>query len=307
MISDYIANFAKYLKIQARSPATVESYCRDAQHFLHWLQESKVDLQQVQSEYLIEYQQHLEHQGIRKNSCRRRIIGIRQFFRFLEDQRLIAASPFDVVPIPDRINKLPAPLTEGELVALIKAADQQAYTIKAKRDVVILHLLAFEGLKTNEIINLERSSILFDQTLLLLSIGGQHQRQILCSPPSQDAIHKFLTTLDALEEEEGSVSSKLFMGFKGQGNSAPHGQLTRHGLKFLLYELGHTVGIDALNAEMLRHFAIDHMRRSGFAPHEIMAHLGLKQLGIIAQHFHSSQELKISSPVTTREEADRVF
>jgi hypothetical protein len=63
--------------------------------------------------------------------------------------------------------------------------------------------------------------------------------------------------------------------------------MTRHGLKFIVYELGDKVGAKSLNTEQLRHFAVTHLISQGMAPDEIMAHLGLRRLGNIAKHLAS--------------------
>ena len=60
--------------------------------------------------------------------------------------------------------------------------------------------------------------------------------------------------------------------------------MTRHGLKFILYEWGEKAGTKHLNTELLRHFAVTHLLREGRSPEEIMQHLGLRRMGNIAKH-----------------------
>jgi hypothetical protein len=60
--------------------------------------------------------------------------------------------------------------------------------------------------------------------------------------------------------------------------------MTRHGLKFILYELGDKAGLSKLNTEQLRHFAVTYLIGLGRTPEEIMAHLGLRRIGNIAKH-----------------------
>jgi hypothetical protein len=60
--------------------------------------------------------------------------------------------------------------------------------------------------------------------------------------------------------------------------------MTRHGLKFVMYELGEKIGISKLNSELLRHHAIRHQLASGKSPEDLMGHLGLRRLGNIARH-----------------------
>ena len=76
----------------------------------------------------------------------------------------------------------------------------------------------------------------------------------------------------------------MFIAFKGRDASFPLPNMTRHGLKFIIYELGEKIGMASLNTEQLRHFAVSHLISLGYAPDQIMAHLGLRRLGNIAKH-----------------------
>jgi hypothetical protein len=60
--------------------------------------------------------------------------------------------------------------------------------------------------------------------------------------------------------------------------------MTRHGLKFILYELGDKAGLAKLNTEQLRHFAVSYLIAEGRTAEEIMLHLGLRRLGNVAKH-----------------------
>ncbi len=65
---------------------------------------------------------------------------------------------------------------------------------------------------------------------------------------------------------------------------SPLGKLSRHGLKFLLYELGEETGIKGLNSEILRHFAVYFLLAKGLEIEEVMNRFGLKRPGIILGH-----------------------
>lgn len=285
-----LSAFADYLCRQGKQPATIESYRLDAQTFLTWLAERDIAPQQAKPDYLIEFQDVMIDLGMRRNSLRRRVIGIRQYFRFLEDQGNLESTPFDALPIPMRLEKQAPQLRLAAIESLIRCAERQVYPIKAARDALILHLLAFEGLKANELIHLSAKDLKRDDELTAIHIGGSHHRSIILSAGTAAAATIYLSELTAGQSSGRHFNApqgaeRLLIGFKGRGQSAAHDRLTRHGLKFLLYELGTTAGIAFLNTENLRHFAISYLRSRGLSPEEIMRHLGLRQLGVIAQHF----------------------
>src|SRR4051812_12518548 len=99
--SQTVTRFAESLRSRGKQPATVESYCRDAQRFLDYLERNRMPATQVEPGTLIAYQDYLRQDcEERDNSVRRTVIGIRQFFRFLTEARTLPSTPFDQVAIP---------------------------------------------------------------------------------------------------------------------------------------------------------------------------------------------------------------
>jgi hypothetical protein len=79
----------------------------------------------------------------------------------------------------------------------------------------------------------------------------------------------------------------MFVAFKGPHCEIVLPSLARHGLKFLIYELGEGVGLTHLNAETLRAYAIGHLLQRQWTAPQIMKHLGLRRIGNIARYTSS--------------------
>jgi site-specific recombinase XerD len=284
-----VNEFCLYLGSTGKSNSTVESYGRDARDFLDWLEGSRTALASVEPKILLEYQTRAEGNGVRKNSLRRRLIAIRQFFRFLVQRNYLPESPLDRMPIPSRLEKMPPVFSEAEFAQLTSSANAQEHTLKRCRDLSLLQLLGIEGLKASELIELQPSQILQDAELMYLRVPGAHKRTILMSPSTRQALLDYLDALQAPVADASQAWSRLFVGFKGRGEPQVHGQLTRHGLKFLLYELGDKTHLAHINTESLRHFAIAKMIECQWEANKIMSHLGLKQLGVITRHFETKR------------------
>src|SRR6185503_7892493 len=111
-----VGRFADSLRARGKQPATVESYCRDAQRFLEYMARYKLTPSQLEPETLIAFQEFLrEGCEERENSVRRTVIGIRQFFRYLSESHAIKATPFDAVPIPVRDDVLHKGLGDDDI------------------------------------------------------------------------------------------------------------------------------------------------------------------------------------------------
>jgi integrase/recombinase XerD len=274
--------FTTYLKTKGKQPATIQAYRTDVLNFTSYLQEQKIRVQDITTELLASYQDHLIASSKQKNSIRRRIIGIRQFFRFIFNEQK-KSSPLDESIIPQRNEKKPKAISAELVKQLLEIAAKHPNNLKSTRDSALLSLLAYEGIKASEIIDLRWNNFLYLKRLGSLKITGERERIIHLTEVSTKSLREYYKTFSTLVAEK-SAENKIFIGFKGKDKLRAHPQMTRHGLKFLLYELAEKANISHLNTENLRHHAITNMISLQKTPEEIQAHLGLKRLGNIAKH-----------------------
>ncbi|MBC7533614.1 MAG: site-specific integrase [Oligoflexus sp.] len=284
---EILKRFADNLRSKDRQAATVESYCRDATEFLRYLDSFKMQLKSVEPETLIAFRDHLAFsEKDRDNSVRRKIIGIRQFFRFLAFEKLIGDTPFDAMPLPERDDELKMPIVSGQIESALLS--MQATHLKSARDIAILRLLAFEGIKAHELIEFQINDYIASSGKGSLFVPGVKSRTIMLAPETTEALMVYRDYFKAWVETRKSTQQAqfhwLFVSFKGKDGSLVLPQMTRHGLKFLLYELGERFKILNMNTENLRHYAIEHLLVQGWDAEQIMAHLGLRRLGNIAKH-----------------------
>lgn len=292
-----VERFAESLRSRGKQPATIESYSRDAQGFVDYLQRLRVAPCNIEPETLLAYQIFLRSDmKERDNSVRRTVIGIRQFFRFLNDSGVIKATPFDCVAIPVRDDRIPKGLKTAEVETLLATAAAGKPACKASRDAALVGLLAYEGIKANELIGLRWRDLMNEDDVGSLHISGARARAIRLAPTTLNLIRAYRVHYREIRHPAilSSVEKHMFVSFKGRDASSPLPKMTRHGLKFILYELGEKNGLDKLNTEQLRHFAVTHLISLGKPPEEIMGHLGLRRLGNIAKHLASSRP---SAPV----------
>lgn len=279
---DTITAFADALRAKGKQPATIESYCRDARHFIDFLAKSRLPGDRVEPATLVAFQQHLtEIEDDRENSIRRKIIGVRQFYRFLSEKKHIGSTPFDDVPIPERDDRLPDGLTDTQLERM--RACLSGESLKERRDAAILMLLGLEGLKATELIELRWDDILLGGGEASLRVRGPRARVMTLQPEAAKSLRAYREALAPLKDLI-APDGHVFIAFKGKDAATVIPHLTRHGLKFMLYELGEKAGIATLNTELLRHFAVKFQLTLGRSPETIMQHMGLRRPGNIAKH-----------------------
>lgn len=281
----HLQNFTKSLARKGRRPATVDSYRRDAESFLKYMTSENLNYKDLEPETLNQYQQWLTHSD-KSNSIRRKVIGARQFFRFLADEGIIQDSPFDDAPIPERSELLPKPISYRSIKKLIDSLAGNS-GLKAARDRVILCLIALEGLKASELIDIKWHGLFLSDKEFSLKIPGSRSRRIFLEPETAIAMRRYKSEVALLQEKRQRKLDRICLGFKGKDASLVLDKMTRHGVKFLLYELGQAINYPKLNTEILRHHAVSFQLAKGKSPEELMNHLGLRRLGNIAKHLGS--------------------
>jgi integrase/recombinase XerD len=284
-----IGNFKQHLLAKGRQPATVESYARDCETFLEFIDEVGLSHGDISGRTLTEFQNSLINKGIRPNSLRRTVIGVRQFYRYLQDANSWDKSPLDESVIPDRQDVQALNLESSTFELLVSKVNSETSYLKCCRDLCLIYLLGYEGVKVTELIELEWRDFLYASDGGRLRISGPRGRTIHLELVSTSALREYR---NQMRQALGSgvsfnSSSKIMVSFKGlEGKHwTPH--LTRHGVKFALYELGTAVGSEKLNSEDLRHFAIAHKVELGMTPEMIMNHFGLRTLGNIGKHLNN--------------------
>ena len=208
------------------------------------------------------------------------------FFRWLEDNGDLHGNPFDEAPVPAHENNAAREIAPEKIETMISLARSGDSALKASRDLVLLLLLSREGLKATEIVKLTWSHFFAAGESGRLSVPGDRARTIGLEAESTCAVKAYRETLqnDSRTKNDLKQTSPVFVSFKGADARAVQYGLTRHGLKFAIYELGAAAEIPKLNAEQLRHLAMSHKLSIGYTPDMVMNHLGLRRVGNIGKH-----------------------
>lgn len=271
--------YRNHLFQHGKLEATVDCYESDARGFLDFLKKNSPGGILTGLDDLFAFQQILECGQESQNSIRRKIIGIKSFLRFAIPLVTKMPSGFDDFPIPPRIEELPDCLTAEDIESLFNLAKQELPLLKSYRDLAILSLISLEGLKITEIIQLKKSDLVLSNTSGSLNIRGRRSRVLALSSDTT----KYLKLYREFSLE--SSSTALFVGIRGRSLSLASDSITRHGIKFMLYELGTSCKIPYLNSELLRHFAMDYqLKVLGKSTEEVMMHFGLRQPGNVGRH-----------------------
>lgn len=249
--------FIDSLKIE-RSAAknTVLSYKNDIEHFAQHLYRKKPRVYLVSCSNLDikEYIKYLNNQYYSSKSQSRKISALKQFYAFLEAEKLINEDPTVNISSPKVNKSLPKMLSPQEVVQLIEAATKHPNPML----YTMLELLYSCGMRVSELVALKLSSFVQNGSYVLIKGKGNKERIVPVSDIAQEALKRWL--LERKKLIKNNKSLYLFPSVR-----AKSGYITRERFFQLLKELAIQCNIDykKVSPHVIRHSFASHILNNG--------------------------------------------
>lgn len=281
-----IQQFLDHLKIERElSVATVQAYGRDLAGFASFAAGRSVTaVEAVRTIDVLEYLAHLTDRKISARSQARRLIALRQLFKFLKAERVIETNPSEDVDLPRFGQALPDFLGVEEVDRLMNAPNRA--TDRGARDGAMLETLYGTGLRVSELIKLRVQDVSFDAGYLVAFGKGRKQRIV---PVGEIALVSLRHYVEEVRprflrlERAARVSDALFLTRLGR-------PMTRQGFWKLLGQYARTAGIrKAISPHKLRHSFATHLVERGADLRAVQAMLGHADIGTTEIYTHVSR------------------
>jgi site-specific recombinase XerD len=152
-------NFKNYLQGKEYSHASIATYERFTDQFLEWLQKENMEVGQVRYQDILLY---MKHCSSKKNHSQRTvqhtIITLGHYFDYLQDAQQIEGNPTKGIKVQGVKRKTLYHILEPhELHAIYNSYG--AETLSQKKNKVIVGMLVYQGLKTEELDKLETKDV----------------------------------------------------------------------------------------------------------------------------------------------------
>jgi integrase/recombinase XerD len=250
-----LIQFYQHLAVErGLAPLTLTAYAQDLkdfQEFLlargksHWL---KVDLADLQ-----EYLGAMEGKGLAPRSRARRLSALRQFFRFLQREEMMAANPVELLDSPRLPQRLPRVLSEADVTALLNAPDLN--TVLGLRDSALLEMLYATGLRVSELLGLTLNQVDLRRGVVRPLGKGHKERVVPMVPVAVQKLNRYLKE-GRPKLLKGLESAYLFLNRRG-------GRLTRQGFWKIIKHYARKAGVRELSPHTLRHSFATHLLGHG--------------------------------------------
>jgi integrase/recombinase XerD len=264
------------------SAHTQRAYRADVAHYEEFLIRKGADAISANADHAKSYMADLAKRGLSPRSTARRLSALRQFHRFLLNERRAPGDPFASVDAPKIGRPLPKILSEAETEALIVAA-------RAKDDprlVCALEILYGSGLRISELAGLKLSALSRDGRFLIVRGKGDKERLVPLSAPARAAIAVWRTIRDASLATKRKTSAYLFP------SRAAAGHMTEARFAQELKALAPLAGIEPrrLSPHVLRHAFASHLVDRGADLRAVQAMLGHSDIATTQIYTHVGGE-----------------
>ncbi len=239
---------------------TILSYQKDLELFAKFLISKNNELIKVDSHQLKSYLNYLHEENLRTSSIARKISCLKNFYKFLEDEKLIKSSPAKDLESPKKGLKLPKFLSEEEVFKMLDYANNDE-SFLGIRLACMLEILYCAGLRVSELVSLPLSALQNDKDYLIVTGKGNKERIAALNKSAIKMIEKYLQARAASNDSD---SKWLFVGKKNtQTKTDAH--ITRQGFHKILKELALKVNINPsrVHPHVIRHSFATHLLNNG--------------------------------------------
>ena len=271
---------------------TLQAYRRDLDDFLRYLATRNQALPVVVPADISAYLRAISESGLAPASRARRLSAIRQLFKFLASEELIAEDPAHGLAGPKKARALPKTLSVAEVDRLIETAHARIEPAKGRDRVRALRLYALiemlyaTGMRVSELVTLPRAVLAGDGRVLAIKGKGGRERLVPLNQAARAALERYLN----VGFEDGvapMLPTKWLFASRGA-----EGHLTRQRLGQELKELAAEAGLDPerVSPHVLRHAFASHLLDRGADLRSVQQLLGHADISTTQIYTHVLEE-----------------
>ena len=290
----HIGRFIEMLSAErGAADNTRAAYTRDLNDFLGFVHDrQRKALADVAAADISAYLRNAAKVGLAPASRARRLSAIRQLFKFLTAEGVVAEDPAGRLAGPRRGRPLPRTLSPAEVDRLIETARRRIdlaagrERVRALRLHALIEMLYATGMRVSELVTLRRSVLVGDGRVLFIKGKGGRERMVPLNTPARAALDRYLNVGfdDGLAP---MVRTKWLFASRGA-----EGHLTRQRLAQELKELAVEAGLDPgrVSPHVLRHAFASHLLDRGADLRSVQQLLGHADISTTQIYTHVLEE-----------------
>lgn len=288
-----ISDFKYYLQNDKRlSPNTINAYITDLEGYASFMKEyQKIeDVIDIERENINKYILSLKRKELSKTSISRKIIAVKEFHKFLYQERITKENPARFIDTPKIDKALPVVLSKEEINKMLASIPTD--TPLDLRNKAMMETLYASGLRISELLALRLSNLHLREKYMIIVGKGNKERMVPLGEMSVIYLRKYI--------EEGRTkltkgnTDLLFFNYKGD-------QMSRQGFYKYIVNLAKSTGITKeISPHTIRHSFATHLLEGGVDLRVVQELLGHEDISTTQIYTHIDRS-------KLRETYDNVF
>ncbi|MFQ5952328.1 MAG: site-specific tyrosine recombinase XerD [Candidatus Omnitrophota bacterium] len=281
-MKEYIDQFIDFMEVERGvSPNTIESYRRDIEKFINYLQGIKKDIAGVGRQDVTNFMMHLKKKGLSATTIARNLASLKTFWKFLVMERIAPENVLAVIETPKTWKTIPEVLNRQEVEKFLNAPSRRGIT--GIRDRAILELMYATGLRVSEVKDLKKTNVNLEAGFVKCSGKGGKERIVPLGGVAKSAIEKYL-----------NVSRKKLSGKTGDDHlflSKLGRCLSRQSLWKMIQKYAREAGIKKhITPHTLRHSFATHLLEGGAELRGVQEMLGHADISTTQIYTHINKD-----------------
>lgn len=209
-------NFNTYLKKQQLSTKSIASCETAVKLFLNWMEKQSIGPEQGSYADILAYMKYCQKNGATQRTIQNYLNMIKHFYDHLIGQGETEINPVIGIKVQGVKRKALYHIFKPEELHAIYN-NYQDESLKGKRNKIMLSLLVYQGVKTEELIKLEVQDVKLREGKIEIPGGAKSERRLLQLEPHQvmDVYDYVNNTRKEILTASGQKTDKLFVSIEG--------------------------------------------------------------------------------------------
>lgn len=263
------------------SDNTLQSYGRDLESFVSWLEKSNQPLKSVTQFRLQDYLTYRFEAQYSPRSTSRALSCLRGLFRWMQREQIITEDPSLLLKNPKVGRSLPKVLSESDVERIL--SEPKVDVAIELRDKAMLEVLYGCGLRVSELVSLNVNQVNLRQAVVRTFGKGEKERLVPLGDEAVHWINQYIRNARA-ELLDGVIEETLFVSTRKRCMTR---QTFWHRIKYYAKR----AGIDApISPHVLRHAFATHLLNHGADLRVVQLLLGHSDLSTTQIYTHVAQQ-----------------
>ena len=285
MWNAYKNGFKIFLQLEkSLSDNSVAAYTTDIDKFTQFLEIKALNITpaEVKMSHLSEFIKWLAGLGMTASSQSRIISGLRSFFNYCMQEKIVAEDPTTLLETPRLKKKLPDVLSFNEIEMISNAIDVS--TAEGARNKAMVEMLYSCGLRVSELINLQITGLYLEIGFIKVRGKGDKERLVPMGHVALKQLTNYLQNIRVHFPVIAGYEDRLFLNRRGK-------TLSRVMVFLIIKSLAEKAGIKKnISPHTFRHSFATHLVEGGADLRAVQEMLGHESITTTEIYTHLDRE-----------------